>query len=347
MKQILFFTFMVFTVSLYACGSNDTSIVNTTLENKNSGSSKILIAYFSLWGNVNYPSTVDTSTSASIVVDENVRYGATEYIARIIQKDTGGAIQRIETRDAYPADFQAVISQNHNEIRKDYLPPLKRITLDMEQYDTVFIGYPVWATTIPQAIISFLSEYDFSGKTIIPFCTHDGYGSGRSFADIKKASPKAAMLDGIAIEAKNVPSAEITVNVWLNAIGVAQPVSDAGESPLSITIGDIVLDSVIYDTPLALEIKRMFPLTVSMVGFGGREYYGGISKHPANTGKTQRNFINGDITYCPQNNTLAIFYAQTDRPNLGMDVIPIGRVTSDLAVFNTLGNRVDITFVLR
>jgi flavodoxin len=347
MKLILIFFAALFTTSLYGCSSNDTSTVNNPQGNNSSGSGKILIAYFSLWGNVNYPSTVDASTSASIVVDENVRYGATEYIARIIQKNTGGAIQRIETRDAYPADFQAVISQNHDEMGKAYLPPLKSINLDMEQYDTVFIGYPVWATTIPQAIISFLSEYDFSGKTIIPFCTHDGYGSGRSFADIKKASPQAAMLDGIAIEAKNVPSAETTVNTWINTLGITQTAADTGESPIAITIGNIVLDGVIYDTPLALEIKTMFPLTVSMVGFGGREYYGGISKRPANTGKTQRNFINGDITYCPQNNTLAIFYAQTDRPNLGMDVIPIGKVTSDLAVFNTLGSRVDIAFALR
>jgi hypothetical protein len=87
---------------------------------------------------------------------------------------------------------------------------------------------------------------------------------------------------------------------------------------MGIKAGFTLHNSPVYASP--------FPLTVPMVDFGGREYYGGISQRPVNTGKTQRSFINGDITYCAQNNTLAIFYAQTDRPNLGMDVIPIGRL---------------------
>ena len=65
---------------------------------------------------------------------------------------------------------------------------------------------------------------------------------------------------------------------------------------------------------------------------------------PKNSDDGQLNFENGDITYCPTNNTLAIFYAQTSRPNLTMEVIPIGKVTSDLSVFDTLGSRENITF---
>lgn len=67
---------------------------------------------------------------------------------------------------------------------------------------------------------------------------------------------------------------------------------------------------------------------------------------PQNTGKGQLNFENGDITYCPTNNTLAIFYAQTSRPNLTMEVIPIGKVTSDLSVFNVLENHENVTFMI-
>jgi flavodoxin len=346
MKLMLVFLSTLFTVFLYGCSSSDTSIVNSTSEKNHSNKGKILIAYFSLWGNVQYPSNVDASTSASIVIDKTIRYGTTEYIARMIQETTGGDIYFIETQDAYPVDFQAVISQNHDEMNRKFLPPLKSSSLNMEQYDVVFIGYPVWANAVPQVIISFLSQYDFSGKTIIPFCTHDGYGSGHSYGDIRNACPEAAVPDGVAIEAKNVPSSQNTVTNWLVKSGITTAANNS-ESPITITIEDIVLDGVIYDSPLALEITAMFPLTVSMVSFGGREYYGNISQRPANTGKTQRNFINGDITYCAQNNTLAIFYAQTDRPNLGMDIITIGKVISDLAIFDTLGSRVDITFALR
>lgn len=89
---------------------------------------------------------------------------------------------------------------------------------------------------------------------------------------------------------------------------------------------------------------EMMPLTISMVGYGGREYYGSMPSTPENSGNGQLNFENGDITYCPTNNTLAIFYAQTSRPNLTMEVIPIGKVTSDLSVFDTLGSRENVTF---
>ena len=81
-----------------------------------------------------------------------------------------------------------------------------------------------------------------------------------------------------------------------------------------------------------------------MVGYGGREYYGGVDFYPKNLEVGQRNFENGEITYCEAHHNMAIFYAQTDNPNLSVDVIPIGRVTSDLSLLNTLDNREKFTF---
>lgn len=107
-----------------------------------------------------------------------------------------------------------------------------------------------------------------------------------------------------------------------------------------------MLDGVLYDTSLAEEIKAKFPLTVSMSGYGGREYYGGIDFKPEKISGGQLNFENGDITYCETNNTMAIFYAQTDHPDLTMEVIPIGKVTSDLSVFEGFDSTEDITFEL-
>ena len=119
-----------------------------------------------------------------------------------------------------------------------------------------------------------------------------------------------------------------------------------GETAIRITIGDITLDGILYDTPLAEEIKAYFPLTISMSGYGGREYYGGVDFYPENLEGGQKNFENGDITYCEAHHNMAIFYAQTDHPDLSVDVIPIGRVTSDLAVFENLDSREEITFSL-
>jgi flavodoxin len=340
------FIMLVLSVFFVACG-NDAPCESSP--SPDADASRVLIAYFSLFGNADYPQGVDATTSASIAVDGSGRYGTTEYIANMIKQAAGGDIHLIQTATPYPVDFDEVIDQNHKEMEAGYLPPLKSGNLNIEQYDTVFIGYPVWATTMPQAIVSFLSRYDLSGKTVIPFCTHDGYGSGRSYADIRKSCPRSAVLDGLSVEAHDAPSAKGKVDEWLQSIDIVKaPNGEAkqNETPITITIGDAMLNGLLYNTALAKEVKAMLPLTVSMVGYGGREYYGGISKRPSNAGEGKLNFEDGDITYCSQNNTMAIFYAQTDNPNLTMQIIPIGKVTSNLSVFDRLGGRADITFAL-
>lgn len=311
----------------------------------------ILIVYFSRYGNTEYPDDVDATTSASIVADENGRYGTTEYVANLIQQMAGGDTYLIETVTPYTADFDELRDVNHEEMQQDFFPELKESDLDIAQYDTVFIGYPVWATEVPQAVLSFLNEYDLSGKTVIPFCTHDGYGAGGSYDTIREASHAAKLPEGLAIEAKDVPSARDTVAAWLEDIGITEESIESKNSntAITITIGDIVLDGVIYDTALAQEIKDYFPLTISMSNFGGREYYGGVDFYPKkeNLVGGKKSFENGYITYCEDHHNMAIFYAQTDNPNLSVDVIPIGKVTSDLSVFENLDNSVEITFSLK
>lgn len=314
-------------------------------------SSNILIVYFSRWGNTEYPDDVDATTSASIVADENGRYGTTEYVANLIQQTVGGDIHFIETVTPYTEDFDELRDVNHSEMADEYLPTLVESDLDISRYDTVFIGYPVWATEVPQAVLSFLNEYDLSGKTVIPFCTHDGYGAGGSYNTIWEASHVAESPDGLAVEAKDVPTSGDTVAAWLESIGMTgeNAGTENGETAITITIGDTVLDGVIYDIALAQEIKEYFPLTISMSGFGGREYYGSVDFYPADENLVggANTVHDGDITYCEAHHNMAIFYAQTDDPVLSVDVIPIGRVTSDLSVFENLDSREEMTFALK
>ena len=195
----------------------DISDAQQTLGSEGGG---ILIVYFSRWGNTDYPDDVDATTSASIVPDGDGRYGTTEYIANMIADEVGGDLHQIETVTPYTADFDELRDVNHDEMGRNYLPELKESNLDIAGYEVVFVGYPVWATDVPQAVLSFLNEYDLSGKTVIPFCTHDGYGAGRSYQTIADASHAAVSLDGIAIEAKDVPGAQDTVSDWLADIGI-------------------------------------------------------------------------------------------------------------------------------
>lgn len=335
-------------VSAQDMGENNVAVSENMQED--TAEEKVLIAYFTLGKNADYPKNVDATTSASLVAEDAELYGTTEYVGKMIQDLVGGDMHLMETREPYPAEFNSVVDQNHAEADAGTLPELKNSELDISQYDTVFVGYPIWASTAPQAVFSFLEEYDLSGKTVIPFCTHDGYGAGSSYDDIAAVLPNTEVLDGLAIEAGDVPEAEDTMKQWLREIGLESSgdseMEQLNETSIRITIGDETVEGVIYDTALANEIRERFPLTVSMGGFGGREYYGGIDFTPENVGEGQLSFEDGDITYCSQNNTMAIFYAQTDHPDLTMEVIPIGRVTSDLSVFDELPGNVDITFEL-
>lgn len=139
--------------------------------------------------------------------------------------------------------------------------------------------------------------------------------------------------------------ADTQVPQWLHELNISADASRA-ETQIVIHFGDITLNGVLYDTPEARQFMEMLPVTISMWQYGGREFYGGIDGDIAPESEGQLFFADGDITYCDQNNTVAIFYAQTDRPNLTMRVIPMGRVTSDLDILVQMNEDAEMTFAL-
>lgn len=108
---------------------------------------RTLIVYFSVGNNAAYPEGIDASTSASLVLDGENLLGTTEYLAYLIRKNAGGDVHGIQTIEPYPADFDAVVDQNHDEMDEGALPRLVESRLNMGQYDTVFIGYPIGRPT--------------------------------------------------------------------------------------------------------------------------------------------------------------------------------------------------------
>jgi flavodoxin len=162
-----------------------------------SGTKKILVAYFSHSGN-------------------------TREIANQIHKIVGGDIFEIQAVKPYPNDYDAVVKQARQELDSGYKPPLKTKIEDIKSYDLIFIGYPNWWGTFPAPVKTFLSGYDFSGKTIVPFCTHGGSGLGRSVSDISKLCPKSTLLEGVAILGKDVKTAQNEVSEWLRKIKITK-----------------------------------------------------------------------------------------------------------------------------
>jgi flavodoxin len=170
---------------------------------------KILTAYYSRRGN-NY-------TSGGIV---NLAVGNTEIAAKAIQKLIGGDAFRIDTVKEYPADYEKTTQVAQAELRQGARPEIKGRVDDMSGYDVVFLGYPNWWGTMPMAIFTFLEGYDFTGKTILPFCTNEGSGLGHSESDIKKLCPKAKVQKGLAIRGTAVKDAEGDIADWIAASGI-------------------------------------------------------------------------------------------------------------------------------
>ena len=108
------------------------------------------------------------------------------------------------------------------EQQKGELPPFEGSVDNIDAYATVFIGGPVWWGTWPQVMFTFFSKYDLSGKTIIPFTTHEGSGLGNCMEDVKKAYPKATVLDGFSMYGHDVREGKGRVEKWLKKLGYAE-----------------------------------------------------------------------------------------------------------------------------
>jgi flavodoxin len=177
--------------------------------NMSAKDSKCLIAYFSRPGN-NY-------VGGRIV---NLPVGNTEVVAKMIQEMTAGDLFRIEAVKKYPEDYTEITELAREEMNTNARPELAGRLENLASYDAIFLGYPNWWGTMPMPVFTFLEGYDFSGKTIVPFCTHEGSGLGRSIADIKKTCPHAIVPDGLAVRGGEVRNAQAEVSAWLREIGM-------------------------------------------------------------------------------------------------------------------------------
>jgi flavodoxin len=157
--------------------------------------------------------------------------GNTREIAHLIHEYVGGDVFEIVSADPYPGDYNEVVEQAQKELKQDYRPVLKTKVENMDLYDVIFVGYPNWWGTIPMPVTTFLSEYDFSGKTIVPFCTHEGSALGRSVADIKGLCPQSTILEGLPVRGSDVKNARNKVSGWLRELGMKE------QKPLFVPLG--------------------------------------------------------------------------------------------------------------
>jgi len=171
-------------------GSEEESQTQTETEGSN-----ILIAYFSFSGN-------------------------TATVANQIQELTEGDLFEIKTVEPYP-EYNETLDIAQQEQKDNARPQLSASVENMDNYDVIFVGYPIWWSSAPMAVFTFLEEYNLTGKTVIPFCTHDGSQLGRSVTDITAVLPGSTILDALAVRGSSAVDAKTDVKAWIVGLGIS------------------------------------------------------------------------------------------------------------------------------
>ena len=185
---------------------------NTITQSNNNTMNKIVI-FFSHAGD-NY---VVGDNGANYIT--NIEVGNTKIVADYISEITGADQYEIVTHKYDGMAYTPLINLAQEEANKGELPPYEGTAPDLSQYDTVFIGGPVWWGTYPQVMFTLFRDIDLAGKTVIPFTTHEGSGLANCVSDVKKAFPKATVTKGFSIYGHEVRSGKAKVEKWLKGLG--------------------------------------------------------------------------------------------------------------------------------
>lgn len=221
-KIILLFMALAMVLSLAACSTNQSpgestpeessSQTNESTPTPSNTNGKNLAVYFSM------PDNVDDST----VVIDGETLGNTQYMAYVIQETVGADIFRIEPETPYPTDHDKLVDLAKEEQNDNARPKIKDMIENFDTYENIFVGYPNWWGDMPMILYSFFDEYDFSGKTIIPFNTHGGSGFSGTISTIKELEPNAEVLDGKSISRNDIQDAEQEIVDWVNSLDLKQ-----------------------------------------------------------------------------------------------------------------------------
>ena len=201
---------------------NNPATETSSSELEKGESSNILVAYFTYGENAELPDGVDASVTASIQIFNGEITGNTGVMAHMIAEASGGELFSIRTVEPYPDSYEDTIDVGQSEKNNGIRPELSAHIENFEQYDTVFVGFPNWWYGMPMVMYSFFDEYDFSGKTVIPFCTSGGSAFSDAIDEIKDMEPEATVLDGLHIGGSSVTDAESRVSEWVAELGLSK-----------------------------------------------------------------------------------------------------------------------------
>ncbi len=300
--------------------------------------SNILIAYF-IWAEntqVENPDEVDVdaTTSASVLLTGN-----TAKMAGWIQQKVGGDLFSIVMSEPYFSDYDKCLDRAADEKAENACSKLINHVDNMDDYDVVFLGFPNWWYTAPMAIFSFIEEYDFSGKAVVPFCAHGTGGLASSIEDITAALPDSAeVLEPIGVYRPDIDSAQPVINEWLERLGFEEREADIEventERKLKMTVNGKEVDITLYDTHAANALYDMLPLDLTFEDFNGIEKISYLSQGLPTEGEPDGCDPDvGDLClYAPWGN-LSIFYQDFRYSD---SLIMLGHIDSGMDVISSM-----------
>ena len=147
-----------------------------------------------------------------------ISVGNTEQAARMLAAVTGADTLRIEQVQPYSEDYKACVAEAREDWQCGARPALVNLPESLDGYDEIYLGYPNYCGTMPMAVYTFLEHYDFTGKTIHPFCTHEGSGLSHTVQNIQKAAPQARVTKGLAIHGSSVDGAKAALENWIQEV---------------------------------------------------------------------------------------------------------------------------------
>lgn len=193
-------------VSLAACGANQES-KETNQSATPSAGGKALVVYFSRTGEQDKVGVIEK--------------GNTKIVAEIIAEKTGAdTFEIVPKTDNYPNTFDELCDVAKEEQNKNARPEIASTIENFDSYSTIYLGYPIWWADLPMICYTFLESYDFSGKTIVPFCTHEGSADAGTQSKIQSAVPSATVNEVLAIRGQDAQNdldgVKSTIAEWLN-----------------------------------------------------------------------------------------------------------------------------------
>lgn len=160
----------------------------------------------------------DAVSSASVVAPGN-----TARLGEWIRQETGGDLFSIQVKDPYPSDYEECMDRASREDAEDVRPELVGSVEDFSDYDVIFLGFPNWWSSLPMPVLSFVEQYDFSGKTVVPFCAHGTGGLSATVRDLKAALPESAVvLEPLGVYRADIMNAQPKVQEWLKELGFTE-----------------------------------------------------------------------------------------------------------------------------